>query len=171
MNPLLAITAAKLGSQLLGNLAGNNQSQPAQAAADAKKAAFAEMMAKVTSTPKFQHTKLLSAEGISNRADAESQLDKISNGILNSPEISKFLGSKSEGFDLRFNANGSVTIKKADGTERTFSLEGNDLESARKAVAIIESTKIAFAQNGAAPSSEPGGSLRISPGAKGTLLS
>lgn len=173
MNPLFAISAAKIGSQLLNNLAGNNKPAEAQAApspADAKKLAFAQMMAKVTSTPKFQHTQLLSAEGISNRSDAESHLDKVATGILNNPEISRFLGGKSEGFDLRFNADGSVTVKKADGTEKTFSLEGNDRENARKAVAIIESTKIAFSDK-AAQSSEPGGTLRISPGARASLVS
>jgi len=173
MNPLLAISAAKVGSQLLNNLVGNKpaESQAAPSPADAKKAAFAQMMAKVASTPKFQHTQLLSAEGISSRTDAESKLGKMATGILNSPEISKFLGGKSEGFDLKFNPDGTVTVKKADGTERTFALEGNDREAARKAVAIIESAKVAFSENGAAPSGEPGGSLRISPGEKATLLS
>lgn len=172
MNPLLAISAAKLGSQLLNNLAGNkpSESQAAPSPADAKKLAFAQMMAKATATPKFRHTQLLAAEGISSRSDAASQLDKMATGILNSPEISRFLGGKPESFDLRFNPDGSITLKKADGSEKTFALEGQDRETARKAVAIIESTKIAFSDQ-AAPSPEPGGTLHISPGAKATLVS
>ena len=111
MNPLLAITAAKLGSHILGSIAGNS-AEKAPSAAEMKKA--------------------------------------------------------SEPFDLKFLPDGSVALKKADGTEKIFKLDGNLKDTAQKAVSLIESAKIAY-PSGLASSKESGGSMQIVPGAKATL--
>jgi hypothetical protein len=61
-----------------------------------------------------------------------------------------------------------VALKKADGSEKIFKLDGNLKETAQKAVSIIESAKIAY-PSGLASSKELGGSMHIVPGAKATL--
>jgi hypothetical protein len=172
MNPLLAVTAAKMGSNLLSNLTngGNANSLKKAEAAEAKKAAFAQMIAKVASNPQVKHSQLLGNDGISSREDAEMSLNQMAQKILQSTEVSKALDGNSEAFELKFLPDGNVSIKTANGREQTFKLEGMLEDTARKAVSIIESTKIAFPQSGVSVSKDPGGSLRILPGAKATLL-
>ena len=167
MNPLLAITAAKLGSNILGSIAGNSADK-GPSAAEMKKAAFAQVLAKATNTPEYKNTQRLSAEGIGSRSDVEMTLQQMSQKILQSPEIAKALEGGAEAFDLRFLPDGNVALKKADGSEQIFKLEGNLKETAQKAVSIIESAKIAY-PSGIPSSKEVGGSLRIVPGAKATL--
>ena len=167
MNPLLAITAAKLGSNILGSIAGNS-SEKAPSAAEMKKAAFAQVLAKATNTPEYKNMQRLSAEGIGSRSDVEMTLQQMSQKILQSPEIAKALEGGAESFDLKFLPDGNVALKKADGTERIFKLDGTLKETAQKAVSIIESAKIAY-PSGVASSKEPGGSLHIVPGSKATL--
>ncbi|MFM8717291.1 MAG: hypothetical protein ACKOF3_11035 [Spartobacteria bacterium] len=167
MNPLLAITAAKLGSNILGSIAGNS-AEKGPTTADIKKAAFAQVLAKATNTPEYKNKERLSAEGIGSRSDVEMTLQQMSQNSLQSPEIAKALEGGAESFDLKFLPDGNVSIKKADGTERVFSLDGSLKETAQKAVAIIESAKIAY-PGGVASSKEPGGSLHIVPGSKATL--
>lgn len=172
MNPLLAITAARVGSNILNNLSNNvGAAKGGPSPEDAKKAAFAEMIAKAANTPQAKHTRALDAKGIASRSDAEGTLNQMAQKILQSPEVSKVLGGRSEAFELRFLPDGSVAVKKADGTEETFKLDGQLQETAKEAVAIIESVKIAYPQSGS-PSNqaEPGGSLRIVPGGRASLL-
>jgi hypothetical protein len=110
----------------------------------------------------------LSAEGIGSRSDVEMTLQQMSQKILQSPEIAKALEGGAESFDLKFLPDGNVALKKADGTEKIFQLDGALKETAQKAVSIIESAKIAY-PSGVASSKEPGGSLHIVPGSKATL--
>lgn len=170
MNPLLAITAAKVGSNLLNNLAqnvsGNKKTSPE---ADIRKAEFTKMMIAAANTPKALATRELSANGIGGRGDAESQLQHIATQILQSSEVGKTLDGKSEAFELKFLPGGKVAVKNADGRESVFELQGELAQSARKAFDIIERVKLAFPQQGAG-SSEPGGSLRMVPGAGCSLL-
>ena len=167
MNPLLAITAAKLGSNILGSIAGNS-AEKAPSAAEMKKAAFAQVLAKATNTPEYKNIQRLGAEGIGSRSDVEMTLQQMSQKILQSPEIARALEGSSEPFDLKFLPDGNVALKKADGSEKIFKLDGNLKETAQKAVSIIESAKIAY-PSGLASSKEPGGSMHIVPGAKATL--
>lgn len=167
MNPLLAITAAKLGSNILGSIAGNS-AEKGPSAAEMKKAAFAQVLAKATNTPEYKNMQSLSAEGIGSRSDVEMTLQQMSQKILQSPEIAKALEGGSDAFDLRFLPDGNVALKKSDGSEQIFKLDGNLKETAQKAVSIIESAKIAY-PSGMPVSKEIGGSLRIVPGAKATL--
>ncbi|MEI8292720.1 MAG: hypothetical protein WCG66_01895 [bacterium] len=171
MNPLLAITAARLGSNILGRIAGNseNDTNKATSPAEMKKAAFAQILTKATSTPEYKSLKRLSAEGIGSRSDVEMTLQQMSHKILQSPEIAKALEGSSEPYDLTFLPDGNVKLKKADGTERTFQLDGNLKETAQKAVSIIENAKIAFSE-GLASTKGIGGTLHIVPGSKTTLL-
>jgi len=172
MNPLLAITAARVGSNILNNLSnpvGSSKNTPSPE--DAKKAAFAQMIAKAANTPQAKHTRALDAKGIASRSDAESSVNQMAQKILQSPEVSKALGGGAEAFELRFLPDGKVAVKSADGSEEIFSLDGQLQQTAKEAVAIIESVKIAYPQAASTTaSSEPGGSLRIVPGGRASLL-
>lgn len=169
MNPLLAITAAKLGSNILGSIAGNSPEKSAgPTPAEVKKAAFAQVLAQAANTPEFKSKQRLSAEGIGSRSDVEMTLQQMSQKILQSPEVAKALDGSSEPFDLKFLPDGNVSIKKADGSEKIFKLDGSLKETAQKAVSIIENAKIAY-PSGLANSKEAGGCLRIVPGSKATL--
>jgi hypothetical protein len=170
MNPLLAITAAKVGSNLLNNLAqnvsGNKKPSPE---AEARKAEFTKMMIAAANTPKAIAHRELSSNGIGGRGDAETQLQHIAKQILQSSEVGKALDGKPEAFELKFLPGGKVAVKNADGRERVFELEGELAQSAQKAFGIIEKVKLAYPQQGAG-SGEPGGSLRMVPGAGCSLL-
>lgn len=172
MNPLLAITAARVGGNILNNLSnsvGNSKKSPSPE--DAKNAAFAQMIAKAATTPQAKHVRALDAKGIASRSDAESSLNQMAQKILQSPEVSKALGGGSEAFELRFLPDGKVAVKSADGSEEIFSLDGHLQQTAKDAVAIIESVKIAYPQAGSTTAlGEPGGSLRIVPGGRASLL-
>jgi hypothetical protein len=170
MNPLLAITAAKVGSNLLNNLAQNvsgTKKNPPEA--ELRKAEFTKMMIAAANTPKAIATRELSANCIGSRSDAETQLQHIANQILQSSEVGKSLDGKPEAFELKFLPGGKVAIKNADGREKLFELEGDLAHSAQKAFDMIERVKLAFPQHGAG-SGEPGGSLRMLPGAACSLL-
>jgi hypothetical protein len=170
MYPLLAIAAAKLGSNLVNNVA-TNIADNAKAASDAnttaaKKAAFAEMMAKVAASPKAKNTDFLRGEGITSRADAESTLHQISQKILQTPEVSSITGSGA--IDLKFLSDGNVSVKTADGVEHSVSLEGNLKETSQKAHQIMESVNVAFPQNSSGMDNDQG-HLHIVPGGRTTL--
>jgi hypothetical protein len=170
MNPLLALTAAKVGSNLLNNLA-QNVSGPKKTSPEAeiRKAEFNKMMIAAANTPKARAHRELSADGIGGRGDAESQLQHIAQQILQSSEVGKSIDGKPEAFELKFLPGGKVAVKNADGQEKIFELKGEMAQSAQKAFDIIEKVKIAYPQNGAG-SGEPGGSLRMIPGAGCSLL-
>lgn len=171
MNPLLAITAAKVGSNLLNNLAQNvSGNKKASPEAEARKAEFTKMMIAAANTPKARATRELSANGIGGRGDAETQLQHIAKQILQSSEVGKALDGKSEAFELKFLPGGKVAVKNADGRESIFELQGELAQSAQKAFEIIEQVKIAYPQSGSLASGEPGGSLRMVPGAGCSLL-
>lgn len=170
MNPLLAITAAKVGSNLLNNLAQNvSGAQKPSPEAEARKAEFTKMINAAANTPKAIAQRELSANGIGGRGDAESQLQHIAKQILQSSEVGKTLDGKAEAFELKFLPGGKVAVKSADGRERVFELEGDLAQSAQKAYGIIERVKIAYPQQGGG-SGEPGGTLRMVPGAGCSLL-
>jgi hypothetical protein len=172
MYPLLAIAAAKLGSNIINNVAANvaaNVADNAKATSEsnaAKKAAFDQMMAKVAASPKAKNTDFLRGEGIASRADAELALHQISQKILQSPEVSAISGGGA--IDLKFLPDGNVSVKTADGTERVVSLEGNLKENSQKAHQIMESVKVAFSQNTSSANKGPG-HLHIVPGGRSTL--
>lgn len=172
MNPLLALTAARVGSNLLNNLSNNvGGAKNAPSPEEAKKAAFAQMIAKAANTPQARHARALDAKGIASRSDAESSIHQMAQKILQSPEVSKVLDGRLEGFELRFLPDGNVAVKNADGSEKIFTLDGQLKDTAKEAVAIMESVKIAYPQIGSHQvASEPGGSLRIVPGTPSTLL-
>lgn len=171
MNPLLAITAAKVGSNLLNNLAQNvSGGQKTSPEAESRKAEFTKMMIAAANTPKARAHRELSAKGIGGRGDAESQLQHIAQKILQSSEVGKALDGKPEAFELKFLPGGKVSVKNADGLEKVFELQGDLAQSAQKAFDIIEQVKIAYPQNGSLASGEPGGSLRMVPGAGCSLL-
>lgn len=171
MNPLLALTAARVGNNLLNGLA-NNLSGSAHAGPSAKeiqKMEFTRMMLAAANTPQARTARELGANGIGSQGDAEKQLHNLAQKILQSSEIGKELDGKSEAFELKFLPGGKVALKSADGTEKVFELTGDLAESANKAFELIEQVKIAFPKPGF-NSSEPGGSLRMVPGAGATLL-
>ena len=172
MYPLLAIAAAKLGSNLVNNVA-TNIADNAKAASDAntttaKKAAFAEMMAKVAASPIAKNTDFLRGEGIASRADAELALHQISQKILQSPEVSAITGGGTGAIDLKFLPDGNVSVKTADGTDHVVSMEGNLKENSQKAHQIMESVKVAFSQNTSSANKCPG-HLHIVPGGRASL--
>lgn len=171
MNPLLALTAARVGNNLLNgmatNLAGNGQAAPS--AKDIQKLEFTRMMLAAANTPQARTARELGADGIGSPGDAEKQLQQIAQKILQTSEIGKELDGKSEAFELKFLSDGKVALKTADGTERVFTLQGDLAESAREAFEMIEKVKVAF-PNAGFQTSEPGGSLRMVPGAGATLL-
>ena len=170
MNPLLALTAAKVGNNLLNNLAKNiSGNQKASPEAEIRKAEFNKMMIAAANTPKARAHRELSADGIGGRGDAESQLQHIAQQILQSSEVGKSIDGKPEAFELKFLPGGKVAVKNADGQEKIFELKGEMAQSAQNAFDIIEKVKIAYPQNGAG-SGEPGGSLRMIPGAGCSLL-
>jgi hypothetical protein len=170
MNPLLALTAARVGNNLLNNLAGNaSGAQSAPSAKEMQKAEFTRMMLAAANTPQARAARELSANGIGSSADAETQLHHLAQKILQSSEIGKELDGKPEAFELKFLPGGKVSLKTANGSEKTFQLEGDLADSSKKAFELIEQLKIAFPKSHGA-SSEPGGSLRIVPGAGSSLL-
>ncbi len=170
MNPLLALSAARVGNNLLNGLANNlSGNQQAPSAKDVQKAEFTRMMLAAANTPQARAARELGADGIGSHGDAEKQLQQIAQKILQSSEIGKELDGKSEAFELKFLADGKVALKSADGSEKVFSLEGDLANSARQAFDLIEKLKIAFPKGGPA-ASEPGGTLRMVPGAGATLL-
>jgi hypothetical protein len=170
MNPLLALTAARVGNNVLNgmanNLAGNAQAPTAK---DLQKAEFTKMMLAAANAPQARTARELGANGIGCHGDAEKQLQQIAQKILQSSELGKELDGKSEAFELKFLADGKVSLKSADGTEKVFELEGDLAHSARQAFDLIEKVKIAFPKAGVA-ATEPGGTLRMVPGAGATLL-
>lgn len=174
MFPLLAIAAAKVGSNLLSN-AANNIADNAKAASEAnanaaKRAAFAQVMAKVASSPQVKNADFLQGQGIDNRSDAEMTLNEISQKILQSPEVSAITGGRSEAFDLKFLPDGNVSLKTADGVEHIVNLEGNLKENSQKALQIMESVKIAFPQGSGSMNLGPNaGYMHIVPGSRSTL--
>ena len=170
MNPLLAITAAKVGNNILNNVAKNISGGPKTSPeAEIRKAEFNKMMIAAANTPKAIAHRELSANGIGGRGDAETQLQHIAKQILQSSEVGKALDGKPEAFELKFLPGGKVAVKNADGRERVFELEGELAQSAQKAFGIIEKVKLAYPQQGAG-SGEPGESLRMVPGAGCSLL-
>ena len=172
MNPLLAISAARVGSNILSNLSNNiGASKSAPSPDELKKAAFAQMIAKAASTPQAKHSRALDTQGIASRSDAEASLNQMAQKILQSPEVSKSLTGRADAFELKFLPDGNVAVKKADGSEEVFTLDGKLKETAKEAVAIIESVKIAYPQPGStANASDAGGALRIVPGGRASLL-
>lgn len=171
MNPLLAITAAKVGSNLLKNLANNAGSAPKPATeADLRKAEFTKMLIAAANTPKARAARELSANGIGSRGDAETRLEQLAKKILQSSEVGKELDGKSEAFELKFLPGGKVAVKGADGIEKHFDLKGDLADSARQAQEIIDQVKLAYPPSGGMISNEPGGSLRMVPGAGCSLL-
>jgi hypothetical protein len=170
MYPLLAIAAAKIGSNIINNVAANvaDNAKATSESNAAKKAAFDQMMAKVAASPKAKNTDFLRGEGITSRADAESILHQISQKILQTPEVSAITGGGTGAIDLKFLPDGNVSVKTADGTERVVSLEGNLKENSQKAHQIMESVKVAFSQNTSSANKGPG-HLHIVPGGRSTL--
>ena len=168
MYPLLAIAAAKLGSNIINNVAANvaDNAKATSESNAAKKAAFDQMMAKVAASPKAKNTDFLRGEGITSRVDAESALHQISQKILHSPEVSAISGGGA--IDLKFLPDGNVSVKTADGTDHIVSLEGNLKETSQKAHQIMESVKVAFSQNTSSTNKGPG-HLHIVPGGRSTL--
>ncbi|MCX6973680.1 MAG: hypothetical protein NTZ94_05145 [Verrucomicrobia bacterium] len=174
MFPLLALTAAKVGSNLLSNAAtnaGDNAKAASEANANAaKKAAFAQMMAKVASSPQVKNANFLQGQGIGNRGDAEMTLNQISQKILQSPEVSAITGGRSEAFDLKFLSDGNVSVKTADGVEHVVNLEGNLKETSQKALQIMDSVKVAYPHGpGGMNQGTNAGYLHIVPGGRSTL--
>ena len=174
MLPLLALAAAKVGSNLLSNAATNitdNAKAASEANANAaKKAAFDQMMAKVASSPEFKNAEFLQGQGIRNRGDAEMTLNHFSQKILQSPEVSAVTGGRSEAFDLKFLPDGNVSVKTADGVEHVVSLEGNLKETSQKALQIMESAKVAFPKGSGTMNQGPNaGYMHIVPGGRSTL--
>ena len=170
MYPLLAIAAAKIGSNIINNVAANvaDNAKATSESNAAKKAAFDQMMAKVAASPKAKNTDFLRGEGITSRADAESILHQISQKILQSPEVSAITGGGTGAIDLKFLPDGNVSVKTAEGTERVVSLEGNLKENSQKAHQIMESVKVAFSQNTSSTNKGPG-HLHSGPGGRSTL--
>ena len=172
MYPLLAIAAAKVGSNLLSNAATNitnNANAASEANANAaKKVAFAQMMAKVASSPEVKNADFLHSQGIGNRGDAEFTLNQISQKILQSPEVSAITGGRSEAFDLKFLPDGNVSVKTADGVEHIVNLEGNLKETSQNALQIMESVKVAYPK-GTCGADQGQGYLHIVPGGRSTL--
>ncbi len=169
MNPLLALTAARVGSNLLNNMAGNSGAQAAPSAKDLQKVEFTKMMLAAANTPQARTARELGANGIGSPADAETQLHHLAKKILQSSEIGKEIDGRSEPFELKFLPGGQVALKSADGTEKLFQLDGDLAASAQKAFDLIEQVKIAFPK-ASGSLSEPGGTLRMVPGAGSTLL-
>lgn len=170
MNPLLAITAARVGSNLLNNMAGNAATaQAAPSPQDLQKAEFTRMMLAAANTPQARASRELSANGIGSPGDAEKQLHHLAQKILQSNELGREIDGKPEPFELKFLACGKVALKTADGTEKIFQLEGDLADASKKGFELIEQLKIAF-PNSHSASMEPGGTLRIVPGAGSTLL-
>lgn len=170
MNPLLALTAARVGSNLLNSMAGNAAgAQAAPSAKEIQKAEFTRMMLAAANTPQARASRELSANGIGSPADAESQLHHLAQKILQTSEVGKELDGKTEAFELKFLAGGKVALKTADGAEKIFLLEGDLADSSKKAFELIEQLKVAFPKSHGA-STEPGGTLRMVPGAGSSLL-
>lgn len=170
MNPLLALTAARFSSNLLNNIGGNaSGAQAGPTAKEIQKAEFTRMMLAAANTPQARTTRELSANGIGSSADAETQLHHLAQKILQSSELGKELDGKPEAFELKFLQGGKVALKTANGAEKIFQLEGDLADSSKKAFDLIEQLKIAFPKSHNA-SSEPGGTLRIVPGAGSSLL-
>ena len=70
MNPLLALTAAKVGNNLLNNLAKNiSGGQKTSPEAEIRKAEFNKMMIAAANTPKARAHRELSADNIGGRSD------------------------------------------------------------------------------------------------------
>ena len=170
MYPLLAIAAAKLGSNIINNVAANvaDNAKATSESNAAKKAAFDQMMAKVAASPKAKNTDFLRGEGIASRADAELALHQISQKILQSPEVSAITGGGSGAFDLKFLSDGNVSVKTADGVEHSVSLDGKLKETSQKAHQIMESVNVAFPQNSSGMDNDQG-HLHIVPGGRTTL--
>ncbi|MFM8983096.1 MAG: hypothetical protein ACKOLA_09375, partial [Spartobacteria bacterium] len=157
-------------SNLLNNLAQNvSGAQKPSPEAEARKAEFTKMINAAANTPKAIAHRELSVNGIGGRGDAETQLQHIAKQILQSSEVGKTLDGKAEAFELKFLPGGKVAVKSADGREKVFELEGDLAQSAQKAYGIIERVKIAYPQQGGG-SGEPGGTLRMVPGAGCSLL-
>jgi hypothetical protein len=171
MFPLLALTAAKVGSNLLNNAVSNSGNKKSGETSDAdKKLAFAQLMAKVANNPQIKAAEFLNGQGIHNRTDAESTISQLSQKILQSSELSSITGGRPDSFDLKFLPDGNVSIKTADGREQIVQLEGSSKQSALDSFKIIENMKTAFPQNGTSQAShEAGGTLHIVPGGKSTL--
>jgi hypothetical protein len=177
VNPLLAVRAASLGSDLLQaaarNIAGGSAKAEQKAAATPAEATrFSDMLAKVAASPKVQNARLLQTEGILDHADAEVRLGEIAQRIAaESPEAREALAGSGGAFKMRVLENGDVSLHTADGKVRNIRLCGGAKELAVKAHRILDAIDSAPAGSDAISKKGAGerwagrGVLHVMPGA------
>lgn len=160
MTPLLAITAGRVGAQVLQNVAENVLAKPAPAAPATDGASFQDVLARVAASPSAQRVRLLAREGIASGADAEARLGEIAHALTADPQLASLLGRDGATFEMRVGRDGEIHVRTADGRSRTVRLDGENGDLALRAGRILE----ALAGEGGKPATlrvTPGGATRL----------
>jgi len=167
MNPLLAVGAASAGANVVKNVLGVNKSSEAQATEESKQLkaeVFRSMLSKVVASPEVQSTLLLKNKGIGTVGDAENKLADLAQQIMQNPVLSEAVAGSSQNYELSFGSNGKVTVRSADGIERSVTLTDGLRASAEEAMEVLNAVNTSLNK-----SPVPYKSLLVSPGAKSVL--
>jgi hypothetical protein len=167
MLPLLAITAANVGRNLLQSAAAGPAAQAQPKASEADPAAFQKFLQKAAATPGVQKAAVLASEGIRTTADAQTKMGDYGARIMQDPEVRKAVAGDSGEVEMRFLSGGMVSIKTSDGREKTVTLGGDAKVSAQKAERILKSlgTGASPATSVFATNLAVGPGIRLKPGA------
>jgi hypothetical protein len=159
MIPLLAIAGARIGANILQNVAENVVTKKtAEPASAAQQAQFSELLARAAASRPVQEARFLRSEGIQDRADAEARLNEIAQQIAQAPEIREATAGSTAAFDLRVKSDGEIEVRTADGRIRTVALSEEGKALAAKVRRILE------AMGSAPQTNSTHGVLHITPG-------
>ena len=179
MLPLLAIAGANVAANVVQPavsqlLAPKGPSQSSKVDAAAFQKALAN---KIASSPDAQKAIFMKSMGISDISSARQRLGDLGVRILQDPGVQKALGGNTGPVEMRFSADGTVSIKTSNGQERTVTLHGDAKVAAQNAAQVLQIMQAAphggmaptISQTGMGPQM-PG--IRITPGGgSATLLS
>ena len=140
MLPLLAIAGANIASNTLLPAASRILSPGSQQKTDGvDQATFQKLLAnKIASSPEAQKASFMSSEGIQDTTGAQQRLGDYGARILQDPQVQKAVGGGGRAVEMRFLADGSVSIKTADGMEKAVTLQGDAKVAAQKAARVLQ---------------------------------
>ncbi len=171
MLPILAIAAANIGRNLLQSAASGPVNRTPDPAKETDPAAFQKLLQQVSASPEVQKASFLASEGISNTTDAQQKLGDLGARIMQDPGVQKAIAGSNSAVEMRFLADGSVSIKTSDGRQKTVEVQGDAKVAASKASRIVKIMQSADGSAGGAAgvALTPGGTskelgIRIVPG-------
>lgn len=173
MNPLLVTGGLSLASDLVGGIADRirNRSTNVANANSAPSVSFAELLSKAGATPKLQAASFLESKGLSSVADAEHRISTLTQDLLQSPELQSVVGANGGSFTLSLQTQDSVTIKLANGTERTIKIPDSAKAGLQEARELLSAIKEIQTPTGVSTAKAILPLLAVTPGSPVTLRS